>query len=280
MADGRLSGAAKECDALSSSLKDRNVMDATPEKQEKRAPYGIVGLCLSLVVALVLALVFMVAVVAAVYFGDAALHGMADARTKAASALSALQVEDQFSAARLALGIFFYLAALASILSIARWRAGPDWRSLVAWRPPLWPLRDKVLWAIVAIGLVYGFASSAALGHFYPQSNSWLLLPHSRVALVLLVVVAVVVAPVVEETYFRGWIFTSLRHSWGRWPAVIISALLFGLAHYESTHLYALAVFPLGLILAALRERTGSAWTSMLFHAANNLIAVLSASST
>ena len=93
-------------------------------------------------------------------------------------------------------------------------------------------------------------------------------------------VVAVIVAPVVEETYFRGWIFTSLRQSWGRWPAVIISALLFGLAHYKSTHLYALAVFPLGLILAALRERTGSAGTSMLFHAANNLIAVLSAATS
>jgi uncharacterized protein len=255
-------------------------MDATPEMENKRAPYGIVGLCLSLVVAIVLAVVFMAAVVAAVYFADAALHGMGDARIKAVSALSALQVDDQFSAARLALGIFFYLAALASILSVAFWRAGPDWRSLVAWRPPLWPVRDKVLWAIVAIGLVYGFVSSAALGHFYPQSNSWLLMPHGKLAIVLLFVVAVVVAPVVEETYFRGWIFTSLHHSWGRWPAVIISALLFGLAHYESTHLYALAVFPLGLILAALRERTGSAGTSMLFHAANNLIAVLSAGST
>jgi membrane protease YdiL (CAAX protease family) len=255
-------------------------MDATPEMQNKRAPYGIVGLCLSLVAAIVLTLIFMAAVAAAVYFGDAALHGMVDARMKARTALSALQVDDQFSAARLALGIFFYLAALASILSVARWRAGPDWRNLVAWRPPLWPLRDKVLWAIVAIGLVYGFASSAALGHFYPQSNSWLLVPRGRMALVLLVVIAVIVAPVVEETYFRGWIFTSLRQSWGRWPAVIISALLFGLAHYESTHLYALAVFPLGLILAALRERTGSAGTSMLFHAANNLIAVLSAATS
>ena len=102
----------------------------------------------------------------------------------------------------------------------------------------------------------------------------------AKLAIALLFIVAVIVAPIVEETYFRGWIFTSLRQSWGRWPAVIISALLFGLAHYELTHLYALAVFPLGLILAALRERTGSAGTSMLFHAANNLIAVLSAAAS
>ncbi len=68
---------------------------------------------------------------------------------------------------------------------------------------------------IVAIGLVYDLASSAALSHFYPQSNSWLLIPHGHVAIVLLFVVAVIVAPVVEETYFRGWIFTGLHQSWG-----------------------------------------------------------------
>jgi uncharacterized protein len=255
-------------------------MDATPEIPMKRLPYGVLGLCLSLAAAIVLSLLFM-AIVAGVVFGAAAaLHGLDGARASASDALSALQGDDQFSAARLALGIFFYLAALAALLLIARWRGGGDWRSLVAWCGPLWPLRDKVLWMIAALGLVYGLASSAALAHFYPESDSWLMMPHGALAIVLLFLVAVVVAPIVEETYFRGWIFTSLRRSWGRWPAVIVSALLFALAHYESTHLYALAVFPLGLVLAGLRERTGSAGTSMLFHAANNLIAVLSAAAS
>ncbi len=160
---------------------------------------------------------------------------------------------------------------------IARWRGGADWRSLVAWRPPAWPWRDKVLWGIAAFGLLYGFASSAALGYFYPKSDSWLLIPRDHLSAALLLALAVVGAPLVEETYFRGWIYTSLRFRLGLWPAVVISALLFGLAHYESTHLYALAVFPLGLVLAALRERTGSTRTSMLFHAVNNLIAFFSA---
>ncbi len=57
-------------------------MDATPEMQSKRAPYGIIGLCLSIVAAIVLTLIVMAAVAAAVYFGDAALHGMGDARDK------------------------------------------------------------------------------------------------------------------------------------------------------------------------------------------------------
>ncbi len=213
----------------------------------------------------------------AAFLVAAALHGWEGARAGLGGFLTALQTGDEFNAARLGLSLFVYAAALAALLLIARWRGGADWRSLVAWRAPAWPWRDKVLWGIAAFGLIYGFASSAALGYFYPKSNSWLLIPRDHVSAGLLLVLAVVGAPLVEETYFRGWIYTSLRFRLGMWPAIMISALLFGLAHYESTHLYALAVFPLGLVLAALRERTGSTRTSMVFHAVNNLIAFFSA---
>jgi membrane protease YdiL (CAAX protease family) len=254
------------------------MMDATNSTDETHAsPYGLIGLSLSLIAAIVLALILMGAGAGLSYLAVMVLRGAPTARAAVDSVIAALQADNEFSAARLALGLIFYLAALVALLLIAGWRGGRNWRALVAWRPPTWPVRDKVLWGIAALGLIYGLASSAALGYFYPKSNSWLLLPRDHLAAALLFIVAVVMAPVAEETYFRGWIFTSLRHKWGHWPAVLISALLFALAHYESTHLYALAVFPLGLILAALRARTGSARTSMVFHAANNLIAFLSA---
>ena len=251
-------------------------MDPAPA-ETKPAPYKTIGLCLSLVAALGLAVILMTAIAGSGYLAIALLHGKAAANATVAALLAALEVNNAFGVAQLGLGAFFYAAALAAILLIARWRGGKDWRGLVAWTPPIWPLRDKVLWMLAIAGLVYGLASSAALSYFYPKSDSWLLIPRDPRAAGLLLVMAAVMAPIAEETYFRGWIFTSLRARWGRWPAIVISALLFGLAHYESTHLYALAVFPLGLVLAALRERTGSAGTSMLFHAANNLIAFLSA---
>ncbi|MEW6437742.1 MAG: CPBP family intramembrane glutamic endopeptidase [Pseudomonadota bacterium] len=249
---------------------------ATAEK--KPAPYGTIGLCVSTVVAIAIAVVLMAATAGSAYLAIVILHGQAAAKASAAAILAALEANNEFGVAPLGLGTFFYAAALIAIVLVALWRGGKHWRDLIAWRPPLWPVRDKVLWILAAVGLVYGLVSSAALGYFYPKSNTWLLIPRDPVAAGLLLVMAAIMAPVAEETYFRGWIFTSLRQSWGRWPAIVVSALLFGLAHYESTHLYALAVFPLGLVLAGLRERTGSAGTSMLFHAANNLIAFLSAS--
>lgn len=244
----------------------------------KPAPYGIIGLCVSVVVAIVIAVALMAVITGSVYLAIVILHGKGAAKASAAAILTALEANNEFGVAPLGLGTYFYAAALAGIVLVALWRGGKNWRDLIAWRPPLWPVRDKVLWLLAATGLIYGLASSAALGYFYPKSNTWLLIPRDPVAAGLLLVMAAIMAPVAEETYFRGWIFTSLRARWGRWPAIVVSALLFGLAHYESTHLYALAVFPLGLVLAGLRERTGSAGTSMLFHAANNLIAFLSAS--
>jgi uncharacterized protein len=251
--------------------------DPPPLVQQPRMPYGVIGLSLSLIAALVLAVLLMGVAAAASYLVIDLWHGAPAAKATANSVITALQTGNQFSVDPLILGLLFYVAATTTLVMIARWRGGQDWRTLVAWQTPTWPARDKVLWGIAGLGLVYGFASSAALGYFYPKSNSWLLLPHDRLALATLFVVAVVAAPIAEETYFRGWIFTSLRFRLGVWPAAIISALLFALAHYESTHLYALAVFPLGLILAALRARTGSARTSMVFHAVNNLLAFLSA---
>ena len=52
--------------------------------------------------------------------------------------------------------------------------------------------------------------------------------------------------------------------------SVTISALLFALAHYERTHLYALAVLPVGLILGAARERAGTFWATASLHALYN----------
>ena len=126
-------------------------MDATPEMQNKRAPYGIIGLCLFVVAAIVLTFIVMAAVAAAVYFADAALHGMGNARMKAQAVFRLYRLMIN-SALR---GSFWF-----SPFTSRRWRQFCfgrffDWRSLVAWRVPLWPMRDKILWGIVAIGLVF-----------------------------------------------------------------------------------------------------------------------------
>jgi len=251
-------------------------MHRTPDPL--RQPYGLLGLCLSLGGIAGLALVITVAIggcaalVAGMTFGWRAVNGfLVDATTP--------QQGEGVAPLRLVLGVALagYLAIGIAILAFARWRGGPHWRRLVGLGPMVWRLNDKVLWAIAAGALIYSVAATAVLGYFYPKSQSWFTVPSDRKAFLMLFLLGVVLAPITEELLFRGWIYTSLRFSFGLWPALVVSAALFGLAHYENTHLYALAVFPMGLALAAIRERTGSVKASMLFHAFNNFIAFCAA---
>ena len=82
----------------------------------------------------------------------------------------------------------------------------------------------------------------------------------------------VVVAPVVEETFFRGFVFAGLRgrYDW-RWAAAISSAL-FAAAHLELT--FFIPAFVLGYIFAYLYQRSGSVWPGMIIHAAMNALAM------
>ncbi|MFZ3373605.1 MAG: CPBP family glutamic-type intramembrane protease [Desulfitobacteriaceae bacterium] len=83
---------------------------------------------------------------------------------------------------------------------------------------------------------------------------------------------AVVLAPLVEETLFRGIIYGSLRTYLGKWTAAALSAALF-----SALHLQAYGFFPrlvLGLVLVHLYEQNRSLFPSMTFHALNNLIAL------
>ncbi|MBE7549860.1 MAG: CPBP family intramembrane metalloprotease [Anaerolineales bacterium] len=82
-----------------------------------------------------------------------------------------------------------------------------------------------------------------------------------------------VVAPVVEEIFFRGFVFTGLRGKWG-WPkAALASAGLFALAHVLPTSF--LPIFILGLIFAFLFQASGSIWPAILMHMLTNAVALL-----
>jgi membrane protease YdiL (CAAX protease family) len=83
----------------------------------------------------------------------------------------------------------------------------------------------------------------------------------------------VIVAPLMEELLFRGLLLPGLERRHGAGPAVLVSALLFGLVHLDwSGSLYA---FVAGLLLGALRLRVGSLWPCVTLHAAVNSVPLL-----
>ena len=84
----------------------------------------------------------------------------------------------------------------------------------------------------------------------------------------------VIAAPVSEELFVRGFMFSGLRRSMSLFPAAAISAVVWGALHLGAGNIgvaIQLAVF--GVILAWLYERSGTLWAPVLAHAINNTIA-------
>ena len=78
-----------------------------------------------------------------------------------------------------------------------------------------------------------------------------------------------IAAPVVEELVFRG-VIQQLAQPLGRWQAAALQAVLFAVQHGTPAGMaWALGC---GLVLGALRERTGRVWPGMLLHTLNNLL--------
>jgi uncharacterized protein len=93
-------------------------------------------------------------------------------------------------------------------------------------------------------------------------------------AAIVAALLIVVVAPICEEIYFRGFFFAGMRSRLPFWPAALISAALFGSVHLADANLVAgLQLGILGLVLAAVYERTDSLWSNIAVHMFNNAIA-------
>lgn len=101
--------------------------------------------------------------------------------------------------------------------------------------------------------------------------------------LVLTFVSLVILPPIVEETVFRGFIFTALRgHLRWIWAALLTSAL-FAVPHLlesgQSGSLLWIAgidTFTLSLVLCYLRETTDSLWAGIMLHMLKNGVAFAS----
>ena len=102
----------------------------------------------------------------------------------------------------------------------------------------------------------------------------------SRTGAMLLMAMAVFVAPLVEETIFRGYLYPLFAKSLGVLPGILITGLLFGLMHGAQLGwtwgLVALLTL-VGVIFTFARARTGTVVASFLLHLGyNSMIAFTS----
>jgi membrane protease YdiL (CAAX protease family) len=84
---------------------------------------------------------------------------------------------------------------------------------------------------------------------------------------------SVVFAPFCEEVFFRGLTFMGLLRGMSLNVSIVLSALIFAVAHGDPGSF--LVLFVIGLALAFLRWRTRSIWPCICLHLLNNLLGAL-----
>lgn len=85
------------------------------------------------------------------------------------------------------------------------------------------------------------------------------------IAIGLLVIAAVILAPIVEELIFRGCLYRFLKSQTTLLPAQITSGIFFSMIHWNLLSFLPLVL--VGIFLARIYEKTGSILVAIWFHA-------------
>jgi membrane protease YdiL (CAAX protease family) len=128
--------------------------------------------------------------------------------------------------------------------------------------------------AILVLNVLYQYIISYF--HLNLQTNDQVILQQSRTAPLTTyatLLISVLVAPLCEEIFFRGFVFAGFLRALSVGWATLLSALIFAVAHADPGSFVVL--FFIGVALAFLRWHTASLWPSIILHTLNNGIGAL-----
>jgi len=177
--------------------------------------------------------------------------------------------------------IFFFLYVTLSVLRGHVFWQCLGWRKIIQNNPD--QPRNPLIYLFTGCGLSLFVA--VLTSRLKPPEN----LPVEelfkfRNTAMLFMAMAVLVAPLVEETLFRGYLYPLFARSFGVTPGIVLTGVLFGFMHGAQLgwtwSLVAILSF-VGIVFTFVRARTGSVFASYLMHLGyNSLIAVAAIAST
>ncbi len=173
----------------------------------------------------------------------------------------------------LAQGIAFVATAVFFASRVARARA---WHFGLR-ETPFWPALG---WA--ALGISSFYLVTAVYGALVrPDAEQGTVealgADQGTFGLIVAGLMVILVAPVVEEFFFRGFFYRALRSRFSVVAAATVDGLLFGVIHYNFEGADALLLLPplalLGFVYCLVYEQTGSLYPVIGMHALNNAVA-------
>lgn len=134
------------------------------------------------------------------------------------------------------------------------------WFALRIWFPTM-----------IGVGIIGYYASN--IPGFQAQPSYQSLFGDTLLTHVIFIILAAIVAPIIEESMFRGillpWMMQYLKAPY----AIILNGIVFGVLHLQFQSAIPLSI--IGIALAFIAYRKKSLLPSILFHAINNSIAII-----
>jgi membrane protease YdiL (CAAX protease family) len=171
--------------------------------------------------------------------------------------------------------IWYGLVLLFLYVTVAVFHNVPFWQSLgwrkIGWREGRWP---KSPWLYLGCGGVLSVLVFIVTAKMQPPENIPIEeLFHYKDTALLFMAMAVLVAPLVEETVFRGYLYPLFAKSFGVVASILITGTLFGLMHGAQlgwTWELVSVLICVGVVFTFVRARTGSVFASFLLHLGYN----------
>jgi CAAX protease family protein len=173
------------------------------------------------------------------------------------------------------LGLLAYLALQMRVrFRSPFWRA-IGWRKIETGRFP----RAAVYFGLVLAGFFLSIIVSLGSALFPPNKDLPIeVLLQDRNTTLLFMLIAVFLAPLVEETIFRGYIYPVIGRSFGMVWGIVATGTLFGLLHAEQLWggwgQIALLIF-VGIVLTFVRAVSRTVVTGFLIHTSYNSVQVI-----
>lgn len=216
--------------------------------------------------------VFVVQNVAAVLFLSAPIEGEAPQELTPRLAVIAvlllqLPMLAVFYAARR-----FYPGHYAGQLNNAELTVGVAFRQAV----PLFLMCLPLIWiaSLIWTHLLTALEAAGAIDAFEPQALITLFQDGGDpIAISLLVALAILLAPIVEEIVFRGCVYRFLKSQTTLLPAQILSGCVFSFMHWNLMSFVPLVI--VGVFLARVYEKSGNLMVAIWFHAFFNAFSLL-----
>jgi membrane protease YdiL (CAAX protease family) len=168
-------------------------------------------------------------------------------------------------------------ATLAFLYAVVRGRSAAPFWQVMGWRG----FRNMALSASVVLRYVFGgFALAVVvgwLGNFVGRESGIPMeeLFRSRQSVLMLMALGILVAPLVEETIFRGCIYPVIARKFGITTGIVATGALFGLAHAQQLGgawgQIGLLIC-VGIVLTYIRARAGTVAASYFVHLGYNTI--------